>query len=474
MITAKETQLFEKITNVCCIGAGYVGGPTSAILAEQCSDIIVTVVDSDFERIRCWREGPIPIQEPGLSDVISKTLNKNLFFSTDIIKSVQEAQLILVSVNTPTKTQGEGMGMAAEMAYFESAARMIVNACNLSEKMTRKIIVEKSTVPCRTASDLAIILRECRCELDIISSPEFLAEGTALNDLRFPDRVLIGGVHDTSSGKKAQQMLKELYSRWVPVDRILLTSVWSSELGKLAANAMLAQRISSINALSSLCELTGADIDEISTIVGTDSRLGPFFLKASLGFGGSCFRKDILSLVYISRTLGLTECANYWEAVVRMNEKQTSRFFSRILSSLFGTVNGKKIAVFGFAFKKNTGDCRETPALIIVQKLLEEGAKVAIYDPLVPGETILKLLSQNNGHENNSISHALICGSEYEAARDSHAIIICTEWERFKHLDYLSIFNSMIKPAFIFDGRLILDAEKLRAIGFNVKVIGKK
>jgi UDPglucose 6-dehydrogenase len=399
--------------------------------------------------------------------VVNRCRGKNLFFSTDVTGAVRDAQLIFVSVNTPTKKDGLGAGMAADLKYIESATRMIVTAST-----TDKIIVEKSTVPCRTAESIYTILEtngQPNVHFEVLSNPEFLAEGTAIADLEKPDRILIGGMN-TPKGQLAQEALVQIYANWVPREKILTTNLWSSELSKLAANAMLAQRISSINALSALCEATGADIDEVATAVGLDTRIGPNFLKASVGFGGSCFQKDILNLVYLCESLNLDEVAAYWRQVVAINEYQKQRFVRRIVDRLFHTVSNKRIAILGFAFKKNTGDTRETPTLSVVDYLLAEGAQLAIHDPVVSHHQMMEDIT-NLGRRN--VPTVTFCDDAYSACENADALVICTEWDEFRTLDYNRIYSVMRKPAFIFDGRLILDSSRLREIGFLVETIGK-
>lgn len=437
------------------------------MIADKCPHIQVTVVDLDAERIRRWNEGPqLPIFEPGLQKIVERCRGRNLFFSTAVDASIAEADLIFVSVNTPTKVTGQGAGMAADLCYVESACRSIAKAAK-----SDKIIVEKSTVPCRTAESILSILKTSAMgdvKFEILSNPEFLAEGTAIRDLLEPDRVLIGAM-GTENGQVAQAALVEVYANWIPLDRIITTNLWSSELSKLAANALLAQRISSINALSAVCEATGADIDEVARAVGKDKRIGPQFLKASIGFGGSCFQKDILNLVYLSEALHLKEVAEYWLQVYRINEFQKCRFTKTIVDTMFKTLNGKRIAVLGYAYKKDTGDTRETAALTVVRQLLQERAHVAIYDPVVEESSILRDLDQSI-KTNRSV---VICKDAYSAAEGADAIVICTEWDEFKGLDYPRVYESMRKPAFIFDGRLILDRQALSQIGFQVYTIGK-
>ncbi|CAG8454644.1 300_t:CDS:2 [Funneliformis mosseae] len=460
-----------QVKKICCLGAGYVGGPTCAVIAYKCHDIDVTIVDLNEARIDAWNSDLLPIYEPGLDKIVFERRGKNLFFTTQVEQAVIEADLIFVSVNTPTKKSGLGAGFAADLAYVESATRKIANVAKSS-----KIVVEKSTVPCRTAESMRTILEANSNEnirFDILSNPEFLAEGTAITDLLSPDRVLIGGLQ-TPDGIRAQQALVEVYAHWVPTDRIITTNLWSSELSKLAANALLAQRISSINALSAICEATGADIDEVAYACGRDTRIGPKFLKASVGFGGSCFQKDILNLVYLSEQLNLPEVAAYWKQVVDLNDYQKKRFVSHIIKTLFNTITNKKIAVLGFAFKKDTGDTRESAAITLCKDFIQENAKVRIYDPKVSTEQIFFDLSAPGVDDHESLNKRVtIAKSAYEASEDADAIVITTEWDEFKELDYTKIYEKMHKPAFIFDGRLILDAEKLRNIGFRVHTIGK-
>ncbi|KAI8339034.1 UDP-glucose/GDP-mannose dehydrogenase family, NAD binding domain-containing protein [Chlamydoabsidia padenii] len=462
------------VKSICCIGAGYVGGPTCAVIAYKCHDIKVTIVDVNPTRIAAWNSNKLPIYEPGLEDVVLARRGKNLFFSTDVDGAIQEADLIFVSVNTPTKKSGMGAGRAADLAYVESATRRIAQVATSS-----KIVVEKSTVPCRTAQSMRTILEANstdKIHFDILSNPEFLAEGTAIDDLLKPDRVLIGALQ-TPEGIKAQQALADVYGHWVPKESILTTNLWSSELSKLAANAMLAQRISSVNALSAICEATGADVDEVAYACGRDSRLGSKFLKASVGFGGSCFQKDILNLVYLSEQLNLPEVAAYWHQVVIMNEYQKKRFVRNIIKTLFNTITNKKIAVLGFAFKKDTGDTRESAAITLIKDFMEENAQVAIYDPKVDRQQILMDLSEPGvvDTQQQVEKKVQICSSAYEAAQDADAVVLVTEWDEFKddQLDYAKIYAGMHKPAFLFDGRLLVNAPKLRKMGFKVNVIGK-
>ncbi|CAM2831209.1 UDP-glucose 6-dehydrogenase [Rariglobus hedericola] len=450
---------------ICCIGAGYVGGPTMAVIALKAPDIQVTVVDMNAARIAAWNSDTLPIYEPGLDDVVKEARGRNLFFSTDVKATIAAADIIFVSVNTPTKTYGVGSGRAADLRYIESVARTIAEVST-----TPKIIVEKSTIPVKTAETIQQILaaNTSGAKFQVLSNPEFLAEGTAVPDLFNPDRVLIGGER-TPEGDAAVETLVSVYARWVPRERIITTNLWSSELSKLVANAFLAQRISSINAISALCEATGADVDEVANAIGKDSRIGPKFLKASVGFGGSCFQKDILNLVYLCESFGLPEVAAYWNQVVSMNDYQKRRFSARILKSLFNTVADKRIAVFGFAFKKDTNDTRESAAINVVRDLLAEHANVVVYDPKVPAAEIMSDVL-GKGETNPRLT---VATSAYEAALDAHAIAIVTEWDEFKTLDYTKIFADMHKPASLFDGRNIVDLAKLRAIGFRAHGIGR-
>ncbi|KAJ4711452.1 UDP-glucose 6-dehydrogenase family protein [Melia azedarach] len=468
------------MVKICCIGAGYVGGPTMAMIALKCPKVEVAVVDISVQRINAWNSDSLPIYEPGLYEVVKQCRGINLFFSADVEKHVSEADIIFVSVNTPTKTRGLGAGKAADLTYWESAARMIADVAK-----SNKIVVEKSTVPVKTAEAIEKILTHNAkgINFQILSNPEFLAEGTAISDLLNPDRVLIGG-RETPEGKKAVQALKDVYAQWVPTDRILCTNLWSAELSKLAANAFLAQRISSVNAMSALCEATGADVSQVSHAIGTDSRIGPKFMNASVGFGGSCFQKDILNLVYICECNGLPEVANYWKQVIKVNDYQKTRFVNRVVSSMFNTVSGKKIAILGFAFKKDTGDTRETPAIDVCKGLLGDKARLSIFDPQVPEEQIMRDLSMNKfdwDHpvhlqptSSNPVQQEVgVVFDAYEATKDAHGICVLTEWDEFRKLDFQKIYNNMQKPAFVFDGRNIMDVEKLREIGFIVYSIGK-
>ncbi|CDO53027.1 hypothetical protein DV451_000536 [Geotrichum candidum] len=464
----------KQIKKICCIGAGYVGGPTCSVIALKAPHIQVTIVDLNQARIDAWNSDQLPIYEPGLEEVVKVARGRNLFFSTDVEKSINEADLIFVSVNTPTKKSGIGRGYAADLGYVEAATRNIAKVATSS-----KIVVEKSTVPCRTAQSMRKILEangKPGVHFDILSNPEFLAEGTAIGDLFNPDRVLIGSL-DTPAGKSAARSLVDVYANWVKPDQIITTNLWSSELSKLVANALLAQRISSINAISAICEATGADVDEVAYACGLDARIGPKFLKASVGFGGSCFQKDILNLVYLSESLHLPEVAAYWKQVVDINEYQKNRFTKRIISSLFNTLTNKRIALFGFAFKKDTGDTRESAAITLCQYFREEKAKVAIYDPKVEENQIWYDLQEvGQGASLETIKQQVeIAADPFAAAEGADAIVIATEWDMFKdsNLDYEKLYSVMNKPAFVFDGRLIVDRAKLEAIGFKVEQIGK-
>ena len=468
-----------KIKNICCLGAGYVGGPTMSVIALKCPEIKVTVVDLNEARIAAWNDEDLdnlPVYEPGLAEVVAEARGKNLFFSTDVDAAIDAADMIFIAVNTPTKTYGEGKGMAADLKFVELCARQIARVAK-----NDKIIVEKSTLPVRTAETLQTILDSTGngVHFEVLSNPEFLAEGTAIDDLFKADRVLIGG-NQTPTGEKAIQSLVDIYKHWLRDDQILTTNVWSSELSKLTANAFLAQRISSINALSALCEATEADVDEVAHAIGTDSRIGPKFLKASVGFGGSCFQKDILNLVYLCRYFNLPEVADYWEHVILLNDYQKKRFAKNIITTLFNTVNGKKIALLGWAFKKDTNDTRESAAIYVADHLLEDGANIHVYDPKVSEAKIkadLGSLWELNGIPEARITQKLaqvfVHSVAMEAVAESHAIVILTEWDEFKTYNWASIYENMYKPAFLFDGRNVLDATALKKIGFQFKGIGK-
>lgn len=436
-----------------------------AMIARKAPSIQVSVVDMNAARIAAWNSDVIPIYEPGLGEVVKAVRGKNLFFSTDVRGAIQAADIIFVAVNTPTKTYGVGAGRAADLRYIESVARTIAEVAE-----GPKIIVEKSTIPVKTAETIKDILAANGRggKFQVLSNPEFLAEGTAVADLENPDRVLIGGER-TPEGEAAVRTLADIYAHWVPRERIITTNLWSSELSKLVANAFLAQRISSINSISALCEATGADVDEVANAIGRDSRIGPKFLKASVGFGGSCFQKDILNLVYLCERFGLPEVAAYWEQVVRMNDHQKRRFSARIVRTLFNTVADKKIAILGFAFKKNTNDTRESPAIAVCRDLLAEQARLAVYDPQVPAEEIAADVLGRGKTD----ARLTVAPDAYAAVEGADAVAILTEWDEFKALDYARVYAAMRKPAFLFDGRNLTDLAKLNALGFRACGIGK-
>jgi len=456
---------------LCCLGAGYVGGPTMAVLALKCPTIKVIVCDINERMVKRWKSDTLPIYEPGLNQVVKAVRGKNLFFTTDIDSAIQESSMIFVSVNTPTKKFGVGAGKASDLKYWELAARQIRRIAKVP-----KIVVEKSTLPVRTAHSMGKVLNANPDEIrfQVLSNPEFLAEGTAIKDLTEPDRVLIGGGQD-EDGQKAVNRLAWIYSQWVPKEQILTMNLWSSELSKLVANAFLAQRVSSINSISALCEKTGADVSEVAFAIGMDKRIGSRFLQSSVGFGGSCFQKDILNLVYIAESMGLPEVAAYWEQVIIMNDYQKKRFANQVISSMFNTISGKRIAIFGFAFKKDTGDTRETPSVYVSKFLLEDRAKLCIYDPQVLPNQIYKDFGDYKALPEgvNAQDCVTICKDPYEAALDAHAICILTEWEEFAKLDYNKIYKGMVKPAFLFDGRNVVNVKDMEDIGFKVFSIGK-
>lgn len=456
-----------KKTKICCVGAGYVGGPTMAMIAKHCKHIEVWVVDISEARINAWNSDKLPIYEPGLWEVVQECRGNNLFFSTQVEAKLCECDIIFVSVNTPTKKSGLGSGRAADLKYWESVGRTIAKVATRD-----KIIIEKSTVPVRTAAALDRVLNSGHNDTRfvILSNPEFLAEGTAIKDLSKPDRILIGGPRNTA-GNDSINALVDIYANWVPRENILTTNLWSSELSKLVANAFLAQRVSSINAISQLCEKTGADVDEVANAIGMDSRIGPKFLKASIGFGGSCFQKDILNLVYICEQFGLTEVAEYWSQVVKINDHQKDTFTKKIIESMFNTVSDKKIAIFGFAFKKDTGDVRETPAVRVCELLMQDGAVCQVYDPKVERDDALREFDMHGIEVKPKLFKT--CVSPEEAVTDAHAIVVLTEWDCFKTYDYKHMFKIMMKPAFIFDGRNTLDHKELKSIGFECHSIGR-
>lgn len=459
----------KKINKIACIGAGYVGGPTMAVIANNNPDIEVTVVDLNEERIASWNNEDVsllPIYEPGLADIVQQNRGKNLFFSTDVEKAIIEADLIFISVNTPTKNYGKGKGQAADLKFIELCARQIAKVAT-----TDKIVVEKSTLPVRTAAAIKSILENTGngVQFDVLSNPEFLAEGTAIQDLQNPDRVLIGG-----ENSEAIQALVEIYAAWVPSNKIITTNLWSSELSKLVANAFLAQRVSSINSISELCEVTGANVDEVAHAIGMDTRIGSKFLKASVGFGGSCFQKDILNLVYIARSYNLHEVADYWDQVIVMNNHQKNRFADQIIKSLYNTVNGKKIVFYGWAFKKDTNDSRESAAIYVADYLLNEEAEIIIYDPKVTEEQILGDLDGLNTRTSSENKRLIkVVKDPYEATINAHAVAVLTEWDVFNEFDWNLIYQNMLKPSFIFDGRNILNEAHLKTHGFIYRGIGK-
>lgn len=477
-----------KITKITCIGAGYVGGPTMAVIAQQCPHIKVTVVDMNEKRIAAWNDpdlSKLPVYEPGLDEVVAAARGRNLFFSTNVNEAISEAQMIFMAVNTPTKTFGVGKGMAADLKFVELCARQIASVAK-----DDKIIVEKSTLPVRTAESIKTILESESTGLTfkVLSNPEFLAEGTAIQDLYKSDRVLIGGDED-EDGQRAIQALVDVYANWIPREKIITTRLWSSELSKLTANAFLAQRISSVNSISALCEQTGADVDEVARAIGMDSRIGSKFLKSSVGFGGSCFQKDILNLVYLCHHFNLPEVANYWEQVVILNDYQKHRFAKNIINKLFNTVSGKKITFLGWAFKKDTNDTRESAAIYVADELLQDRAEIHVYDPKVSAEQVYADLEYlqihrrpqvfGNGQAPETLSKEEIRSlvkvytEPYTAMADAHAIAVLTEWDEFKNYDWEKVYAEMKKPAFVFDGRNILNREKLTSIGFNLQSIGK-
>ena len=465
--------------NIVCIGAGYIGGPTMAVIAKMNPDRKVIVVDINKQRIAAWnsKNYALPIYEPGLVDVVKAVRGKNLFFSTDIKKAVQECDIIFVGVNTPTKMFGKGAGRASDLQYWEATARNIAKWANRN-----KIVVEKSTLPVRTAAAMSAILNTHeKYHFEVLSNPEFLAEGTAIRDLFEPDRVLIGGDR-TSTGDAAVVELVKVYrgkgGKWVPEDRVLTTNVWSAELTKLAANAFLAQRVSSINAIAGLCEATGADVDEVARVIGADKRIGPKFLKAGPGFGGSCFKKDVLNLVYLCESFGLHTAAQYWTQVIAMNDHQQERIVSRLFKEMFNTLANKKISLFGFAFKADTGDTRETPAGTVARLLAEEHVRLAITDPKALdnarkdlADSVQKVKVRGGGEQRSG--DILFEKDPYRAAKEADAVVVMTDWKEYPALDWARLYRSMRKPALVFDTRNCLDGVKLRKIGFKVLNIGK-
>ncbi len=441
-----------------------------AMIANKCPDIQVTVCDMNQARIDAWNSDTLPVYEPGLKEIVESCRGKNLHFTTDLKPAIAAADLIFVCVGTPTKSYGIGAGRAADLRYIEAAARLIAEVSH-----GNKIIVEKSTIPVKTATAILRIISAnstTNATFQVLSNPEFLAEGTAVSDMENPDRILIGG-EQTPEGQKALEALVSVYANWVPREKIITTNLWSSELSKLVANAFLAQRISSINSISALCEATGADVNEVARAIGTDSRIGPKFLKASVGFGGSCFQKDILNLVYLCESYNLTQVAAYWRSVVEINDYQKSRFVEKIVRTLFNTVSSKRIAILGFAFKKDTNDTRESAAIHIVRDLLTENAHVAVYDPRVSKETMHRDLLEVGVSQQTLDTNLEIVADPYAAANQAHALATLTEWDEFRDLDLPRLYDLMLKPAFVFDGRAILPAEALAKHGFEAFVIGK-
>jgi UDPglucose 6-dehydrogenase len=464
---------------VACVGAGYVGGSTMAMMALKCPGIKVTCIDINEARVAAWNSDELPIHEPGLLPIVQEVRGKSLFFvgKDKFDETIIEADLIFVCVNTPTKKHGVGAGRAADLSYWEMAARGIAEPLKSADPTKLRVVVEKSTVPVHTADAVASVLESAGVSnAEVLSNPEFLAEGTAIRDLTAPDRVLIGG-QQTDRGFAAIETLAKVYRCWVPEERVKTTNVWSAELAKLIANGMLAQRVSSINTVAQICEATGADVGEVSMIVGMDSRIGSKFLQPSVGFGGSCFQKDILSLIYICQSKGLTEVAEYWHQVIKINDLQRKRFSNTVISSMYNTVARKKICMFGFAFKKDTGDTRETASIYVGRDLLEERAQLSIYDPQVSKEQMMEDLKDcvtSSIKENPPNVDELVTyeTDPYAAAAGAHAIIICTEWDEFKAYDYNRIYESMLRPAFLFDGRRILDKQTMEGIGFRTYIIG--
>ncbi len=466
----------NKVKTICCIGAGYVGGPTMAVIANKCKDLKVMVVDLNKDKIDSWNNKDLtklPVYEPGLRDLIEKCRDKNLFFTSEIEQSIAESDMVFISVNTPTKESGLGAGEASDLKYIESSTRSIAEFAT-----GHTIVVEKSTIPVKTAEVIKAILISSQKDLTkkykksftVLSSPEFLAEGTAIDDLVNPSRVLIGGESEI-----AINALVDIYKNWVDEEKIIKTNIWSSELSKLTANAFLAQRVSSINSISALCEKTGADISEVATAVGMDYRIGKHFLKSGPGFGGSCFKKDILNLVYICKLYGLNEVANYWNEVLKINSWQQNRLTNIIIKKLFGTVTNKKIGILGFAFKANTDDTRESPAINICTNLLIEGANLSIFDPKVKDKKIIDNLIDSIAAEDKSLkieNHLSIASSYDELAKDSDAIIILTEWDAFKKIEWSKISKIMRKPSWLFDCRDILDINHFRESDLNIWKIG--
>ena len=442
-----------KINNIACIGAGYVGGPTMCVFADNCPEINFIVVDINKDRINSWNGDldKLPIYEPGLKEIVKRTRNKNLFFSTNVEDAILKSEMIFISVNTPTLDHGPGKGFGANLKFIKKCAEQIAKISK-----NNKIIVEKSTVPVKTAELVNDILKNNKdYNFEVLSNPEFLAEGTAINDLINPDRVLIGG-DNTASGKKAVQQLVDIYSKWVPNEKIITTNLWSSELSKLASNAMLAQRISSINSFSAICDKTGADILEVSKAIGMDNRIGKKFLQPSVGFGGSCFKKDILNLVYLSKNYGLNEVAEYWHQVVKMNDYQRQRFSNKIIESLNNNILNKEITLFGWSFKKNTNDSRESSSIYVAHDLISRGAKIKVHDPQSSFEIISDDLKSIFNYSQENLNSIKFVDDPYEAVKGSCCIGILTEWDEFIKLDWKKIDDLLINEKVIIDGRYIL------------------
>ncbi|MEB3207781.1 MAG: nucleotide sugar dehydrogenase [Synechococcus sp.] len=453
------------IRSICCIGAGYVGGPTMAVVADRCPHIQVTVVDLNEERIGAWNSADLsllPIYEPGLDEVVGRARGRNLHFTTSVEGAIATADMVFISVNTPTKTHGVGAGQASDLKWIESSARMLAKAAS-----GHTIVVEKSTLPVRTAQAVKSILEAGPAgkSFAVLSNPEFLAEGSAIRDLENPDRVLIGG-----ESQEAIEALAGIYGHWVAPEKILRTNLWSSELSKLTANAFLAQRISSINSIAALCEATGADVREVANAIGADSRIGPKFLKAGPGFGGSCFQKDILNLVYLCRYYGLEDVASYWEQVVTLNTWQQHRISRLMVNRLFGTISGKRIAVLGFAFKADTNDTRESPAIQVCLDLLEEGACLAIVDPKVREGQISIDLGKPAGQGEGNWQ---LVDSVEAAAEGADALVLLTEWQQFGQINWPAVAALMRQPAWLFDSRAKADGAAARAAGLNVWTLGE-
>lgn len=471
------------VKNICCMGAGYVGGPTMAVIADHCPNIQVTVVDLNQHRIDAWNDSDLsrlPVYEPGLDCVVDRARGRNLHFSTDVDAAISAADIVFISVNTPTKVKGLGAGQASDLRWVEACSRQVANAAQ-----GHTIVVEKSTLPVRTAETIRTILEASQAPLQegevpksfaVLSNPEFLAEGTAIRDLECPDRVLIGGEDDDSINA-----LADVYMHWVEPEKILRTNLWSSELSKLTANAFLAQRISSINSVAALCESTGADVQEVARAIGTDSRIGPKFLQSGPGFGGSCFQKDILNLVYLCRHFGLPEVASYWESVVELNTWQQHRISRLIVQRLFGTVTGKRVAILGFAFKADTNDTREAPAIRIALDLLEEGAQLAIHDPKVEQAQIARDLREEpvaldpatgKSQSFSGVGNWLSAHSVEEAVEGADAVVLLTEWSQYKSLDWQDLSRRMRRPAWVFDSRTIVDPDQVRSAGLRLWCVG--